>query len=113
MKNNENELVEYFIVNSEVQMSPGKLSVQVAHVATKIAIGYPDSNVFYSWYYKDQKKIILKGKEKDLLKLIDQGFEYIRDNGLTEIPNGTLTVVGLPPMTRKEAKQYIKRLQLY
>jgi len=66
------------------------------------------------WYNngKNQKKIILRGKEKQLLKLIDQGFYYIRDKGLTELSNGTLTAVGLPPMKRSEAQKYIKRLQL-
>jgi len=129
---NENEIVQYFIVNSEIKISAPKLSVQIGHVATIITheitkIMYQPLNGEYinpniliniddwiKWYDngKNQKKIILAGKEKQLLKLIDQGFYYIRDNGNNELPPLTLTAVGLPPMKRSEAQKYIKRLQL-
>jgi len=124
---NENEIVQYFIVNSEINISAPKLSAQIGHVATIIT--HEIINNYYTidkhevmekyiewkqWYNngKNQKKIILRGKEKQLLKLIDQGFYYIRDNGNNELPSRTLTTVGLPPMKRSEAQKYIKRLQL-
>ena len=124
---NENEIVQYFIVNSEIKISAPKLSAQIGHVATIIT--HEIINNYYTidkhevmekyiewkqWYNngKNQKKIILRGKEKQLLKLIDQGFYYIRDNGNNELPSRTLTTVGLPPMKRSEAQKYIKRLQL-
>lgn len=125
------EIVQYFVINKEFNMSPGKLASQVAHVATIITKKYTEldcyckANLYISetdfdnmviwnkWFNTDQKKIILHGKEKDLLKLIDNGFAYIRDNGLTEIPKGTLTCVGLPPMYKSEAQRYVKRLQIF
>ena len=129
---NENEIVQYFIVNSEIKISAPKLSAQIGHVATIITHEitkrmyqpltgeYINPNILINiddwikWYDngKNQKKIILAGKEKQLLKLIDQGFYYIRDNGNNELPPLTLTAVGLPPMKRSEAQKYIKRLQL-
>jgi|GEM_PF-158305 len=114
IKPEEFEIVEYFIVNSELNLSPGKVAAQVAHVATIIAVenSFKRWGLFWQWYELDQKKIILRGKQKDLEKLIDAGFYYIRDNGLTEIPYGSLTVVGLPPMLKQDAKKYVKRLQL-
>jgi PTH2 family peptidyl-tRNA hydrolase len=113
-KLNENEIVEYFIVNSELNMSTGKIATQVGHVATIIAVEYSnsDNEDFDKWYESDQKKIILRGKQKDLEKLIEQGFYYIRDIGCNEVQPNSLTCVGLPPMPRSEAKKYIKRLQL-
>ena len=106
------ETLEYFIVNSDVQMSPCKTAAQGAHVATLLAVELSGQPVFDQWLANDQKKIVLRGKEKELLKLIDAGARFIRDNGLTEIPKNTLTCVGLPPMTREEAKPFVKRLQL-
>lgn len=112
------ELIAYFIINKDLGMSAGKLATQVAHVATLIACIQPnlgDRNkvaAFSNWYGKDQKKVILEAHEKDLLKLVDKGFYYIRDNGLTEIPANSLTCVGLVVMTREEAAPFIKRLQL-
>ena len=109
----DDELIEYFVVNSELNMSPGKIAAQVAHVATIIAVEFTEfDDDFNAWYTKDQKKIILRGKQKDLEKLVEQRFYYIRDNGLTEIPQGSLTVVGLPPMLKSDARKYVKRLQL-
>lgn len=106
------ELIQYFIVNKEIEMSRGKTAAQVAHVATIIAVECSLSTNFINWYIGMQKKIVLQGKEKDLLKLIGQGFYSIRDEGLTEIPKGTLTCVGLPPMRKSDAQQYVKRLQV-
>ena len=111
----EDEIVEYFIVNYELNMSAGKVASQVGHVATIIAVEYSnsDNEDFDKWYESDQKKIILRGKQKDLEKLINAGFYYIRDNGLTEIPKRSLTCCGLPPMLKSDAQKYVKRLQLY
>lgn len=111
----DDELVEYFVVNSELNMSTGKAAAQVGHVATIIAVGKNNKrwDLFWQWYESDQKKIILRGKQKDLEKLIEQGFYYIKDNGLTEIESGSLTCVGIPPMLKSDAKKYVKRLQLY
>ena len=115
----EDELILYFIVNQELNMSKGKIAVQVAHVATIIAYdnlyncqnGYEHVN-FIKWYNSDQKKIVLRGKQKDLEKLVEQGFYYIRDNGLTEVAHGSLTCVSLGVMRKSEAQKYVKRLQL-
>ena len=109
---NKNEIVQYFVVNKELNMSPGKIAVQVAHVATIITIKHIEDYMFWKWFNSDQKKIILKGKQKDLERLIKQGFYYVRDLGLTEIEEGSLTVVGLYPMWKSEAQKYVKRLQL-
>lgn len=117
----EDNIVQYYIVNKELDMSIGKVAAQVAHVATISTEDLCNPNgrfleyahEFNEWFTGDMKKIVLKGKQKDLEKLIDQGFYYIKDNGLTEIPAGSLTVVGLPPMKKSDAQKYVKRLQLF
>jgi len=117
------ELVQYYIINSELNMSVGKIAGQVAHVATIISLDslcfqenklwVERKKTFIEWYTNhNQKKIILRGKTKDLLKLKEEGFYYIEDLGLTEIPTGSLTCVGLGVMRKSETQQYIKRLQL-
>jgi peptidyl-tRNA hydrolase len=107
------ELVQYYIVNKDLGMSSRKIAAQVAHVATIIASEECENSKFSEWYIiHNQKKIILGGHKKVLEKLVEQGFYYIKDNGLTEIPPNSLTCVGLGVMTREEAKPFIKRLQL-
>ncbi|MNY67451.1 peptidyl-tRNA hydrolase [compost metagenome] len=68
--------------------------------------------LFDIWYVNDQPKIILRAKQKDLERLIEQGWYCIRDNGRTEIPEGSLTVVGCTPNFKSALKQTVKRFQL-
>lgn len=117
----EDELVQYIVVNKELPMSTGKISGQVAHGETivcfevlhKGAVPEGTKERFLDWFDegKGQKKILLEGKEKQLLKLIELGWYPVRDNGLTEIPAGSLTVVASLPMLRSEALPHVKRLQ--
>lgn len=135
------KLVEYILVNKELNMSVGKIAGQVAHVQTVIdnKIFELDDKIYflseevldedimdvrfakekelinnyYDWLYSgSQTKIILRAKEKDLLKAIDMGAMYIRDNGLTEIPSGSLTAVGFFPQPKDNLVDFTKKFQL-
>lgn len=129
------KIVEYILVNKELNMNVGKIAGQVAHVQTVIdnkifelvlseEILEEDSmgsfakekeltNNYYDWFYSgSQTKIILRAKEKDLLKAIDMGAVYIRDNGLTEIPSGSLTAVGFFPQPKDNLVDFTKKFQL-
>lgn len=110
----EEEIVQYFVVNKDLNMSSGKIAAQVAHVATIITLHMvKEADMFFEkWFNTDQKKIILRGKQKDLEKLVELGFDYIKDNGLTEIPANSLTCVGFPPRPKSELQKFVKRLQL-
>jgi len=109
---NDNELIQYYVVNSELNMSTGKIAAQVAHASMLIALDYQNDSRFINWKNNNMKKIILKGKHKDLIKLRDVGFYTVIDNGLTEVPEGSMTVVCSPVMTRTEARKHIGRLRL-
>jgi peptidyl-tRNA hydrolase len=120
------ELIQYIVVNKDLGMSPGKIGAQIGHICTVCAYKYLkedsdltwggnfilDKDKFLAWYQGEQKKIVLEGHQKDLEKLVEKGFFFIRDAGYTEIPANSLTVVSLGVMTREEAKQFTKRLQL-
>lgn len=135
------KIVEYILVNKELNMSVGKIAGQVAHVQTiidnkifelddkiyflseeildedimdtRFAKEKELINNYYDWLYSgSQTKIILRAKEKDLLKAIDMGAEYIRDNGLTEIPSGSLTAVGFFPQPKDNLVDFTKKFQL-
>lgn len=135
------KLVEYILVNKELNMGVGKIAGQVAHVQTIIdnkVFELDDKiyflseeildedimdirfakekeliNNYYDWLYSgSQTKIILRAKEKDLLKAIDMGAVYVRDNGLTEIPSGSLTAVGFFPQPKDNLVDFTKKFQL-
>lgn len=128
----ENEIVEYLIVNKDLNMSIGKTCAQVAHAQKLIDSYYTDLLVVQEWARLDsleqnhvqifqdynewsegnQKKIILRAKESKMLKAIEMGAVEVRDNGLTEIPPNSLTVVGFMPQPKANLQEFTKRLQL-
>ena len=91
------------------------------------AVGYDGSNIpqdlkdrskiFSQWLDSSFRKVVLKADDKEWAKVKEafQG-EYARvlvvDAGLTEIPSGSETVIGLWPMRKSEVPKVIKRLQV-
>ena len=112
----ENELVQYYVVNNDLiktyNMSSGKIGAQIGHASRLSCDRDRDKPLYKEWFNHCMKTVVLKGSEKELLKLEAQGFIPVRDNGLTEIPRGSLTVVVLDVMTRIQAKSFVKKLQL-
>ena len=108
----------YFIVNSDIEISSGKLAGQVSHATTTFVLNNHYSDEFNTWYNNGltQTKIILKGSQKLLEELEQEGYICIRDNGLTELPPNTLTCccLGLGDKEYFEGKiKGFKRLRLY
>ncbi|TMU86939.1 peptidyl-tRNA hydrolase [Bacillus sp. BHET2] len=117
---NKKDLVQYFIVNKDLPMSKGKTAAQVAHAATLSTLTMMSKDTpfqnrqpdFIEWVQTGMKKIVLKGKTEELEKLEQKGFFSIHDSGLTEIKEGSLTVIALPPMEKFEAKEFVGNLTL-
>ncbi|UJG42893.1 MAG: peptidyl-tRNA hydrolase Pth2 [Candidatus Heimdallarchaeum endolithica] len=97
---------QVIVVRTDLKMSKGKTAVQVAHGSVS---AYIKASKYYpswteKWLKEGQKKVTVKietqeelfqiahsAKEKDLPVAI------INDAGLTELPPGTTTVVGIGP----------------
>ena len=114
-----NELIMYIIINKDLKMSTGKTAAQASHSVTSYLINTMTSdnlfekNRLFEWYSNCQKKIVLGAHQKVMEKL-EQNNEFfaIHDNGLTEIPSGSLTAICLGLHTKEEVKDITKRLQL-
>ena len=94
------------VTRSDLNLSTGKLAVQVAHAA--VVCAFDTKKINSKWYNKWQKegakKVVLKvDNEKDFPPLKKKAEELkisahiISDAGLTEIPEGTKTVLGIGP----------------
>jgi PTH2 family peptidyl-tRNA hydrolase len=113
--------VQYFVVNADLNMSPGKIAAQVAHGATLTMLamldtpdapaGPPVGAHLAPWLASGMRKVVLRGRERDLLALEAQGGTAVRDHGHTEVPPNSLTVVALAPMPKSVARPLVKRLQ--
>jgi peptidyl-tRNA hydrolase len=116
----EKEIIQYHIVNMDLikkyQVPASKIGVQIAHGATIISVEFGHTDIFKEWYGlkgNKQKKIVLRGKEKDLNKLMELGAIPVRDNGHNFVPPQSLTEVVFPPMYKEDAPKLLKRLQVY
>ena len=93
-------------VRTDLKMSKGKTAVQVAHGSIsaylKTKKRYPDWAD--KWVEEGQKKITVKVKtQEELYELVelvrkqDIPYAVINDAGLTQLPPGTTTVLGIGP----------------
>ena len=93
-------------VRADLKLSAGKLAVQVAHAAVSCSLlsRERDRRIFDAWFDEGQKKVVVKVKSVDDLYLLRDAARsrgltssLIADAGLTEIPPGTVTCIGIGP----------------
>ncbi len=93
-------------VRRDIKLSSGKTAAQVAHAAVNCAFASKKKNSkwFKAWYDEGQKKVVVKISSKEDLfdlkhraELLGLTTSVIIDAGLTEIPPGTMTCIGIGP----------------
>jgi len=94
------------VFRSDLRLSKGKTAVQAGHAAISAAEEARKRHKEWwdAWTEEGQCKIAVKVKsEKELLELEKQAKEFalpcalIVDRGLTEVPPGTVTCLGIGP----------------
>lgn len=94
------------VVRGELRLTAGKAAVQVAHAAVMLAMDvlrrHPD--LYRQWSEVGQKKIAVVSPTLDEMELLARKARaagipsvFVEDAGLTEVPPGTRTVLGLGP----------------
>jgi len=113
------EYKQCIILRDDLKLSKGKAAVQTAHAAL---LSYeraplPDRR---RWKSQGQKKVVLKVPGLSALyKLRDEAEQrnlpaaIVEDAGLTEIPPGTVTALGIGPARAEEIDKLTKDLALY
>jgi len=102
-------------------MSRGKLCGQVAHAAVAAAeeARKRKHDWWSAWMAEGQRKIVLRVKNfEELIKLkeraeaLDLPTATVQDRGLTELPPGTVTCLGIGPAPTSLVDRVSKELQL-
>jgi len=116
--------VEYkivVVVRGDLKLSQGKLAVQVAHAAVNCALSAKknDTDVFKKWYNEGQRKVVVKALNleelyelKTLAENKDLTTSLITDAGLTEVPAGTITCLGIGPASNAMIDSITGKLSL-
>ena len=121
MKNDAFEYKLVVAVRTDLKLSPGKLAVQVAHAAVSCSIQSKETNrrVFEAWYGEGQKKVVVKVKSADDLFFLRDAARargltssLIADAGLTEVPPGTITCLGIGPAKSEDLDPVTGQLAL-
>jgi len=106
------------IIRNDVKMSCGKRCAQAAHASIG-AYNNADKSLQKAWLSEGQKKIVLRAdNERTLyeLKVIAErngiSSSLIHDAGMTEIPPGTITALGLGPAKSEDLDKITGTLPL-
>lgn len=72
-------------------------------------------SIMGEWMQGSFRKVVLRADDKEWAKLKDEfknSMVLVVDAGLTEIPSGSETVIGLWPMRKSQVPKTVKRLQV-
>ena len=109
------------ITRSDLKLSKGKLAAQCAHAAVRCALRARarKARLVERWSKSGARKIVLECENvSELLQLKEQAKEsgmvamLIEDAGHTEIPAGTITVLGIGPAPKSSIDDLVKHLKL-
>ncbi len=114
---------QVIVLRIDFGMSKGKLCAQSAHASLESAVKTMSTdkirkeNIFQSWLREGAKKIVVKVEsEQAILRLRDlcikNGIRHalIRDAGLTEVPAGSITALGIGPDEESKINKITKDL---
>ena len=115
------EFKQCIVIREDLKLSPGKLAVQVAHAAVMAVerAEKMDRSAVADWKSEGQKKVVLRAPGvPDLFRLREEADRagiasaIVADAGLTEIPAGTITALGLGPAQTKLMDRITGKLKL-
>jgi len=112
------EIKQCIVVRADLKLSKGKIAVQAAHAAL-LAYEKADHRIRERWKKEGQKKVALQVEsERELLELKkkceDLGIPcaLVVDAGLTEVPPGTITALGIGPDVTEKIEKVTGNLRL-
>ncbi len=112
------EYKQCLVIREDLKLSKGKAAAQAAH-ASILSYELAAIQDRKKWKEQGQKKVVLKVNSLDELYYIKDGAEkhnlpvaIVEDAGLTEIPPGTVTAIGIGPASSELIDKITQKLEL-
>ncbi|MDI6884878.1 MAG: peptidyl-tRNA hydrolase Pth2 [archaeon] len=116
--NAQQEYKQCIVLREDLKLSKGKAAAQAAHASLLSYERAPVRDRMY-WKAQGQKKVVLKVQSleelygvKDEAEKLGLPCAIVEDAGLTEIPPGTVTALGIGPARAEEIDKVTKHLDL-
>lgn len=115
------EYKQVIVFRSDLKLSKGKIAAQAGHAAVSAAqqAHKRHRDWWEEWIFEGQRKVAVKVKdEKELLELEEHANDLglpnalIVDKGLTQIPPGTVTCLGIGPAPVEKVDKLTGKLPL-
>ena len=109
-------------VREDVEFSPGKMAAQVAHAAVMASLEAKANTTkwFSEWIREGQKKVVVRAESLGELKELEAAAKrlklstaLVQDAGMTELPPGTITCLGIGPGPNNIVDQVTGNLPLW
>ncbi|MCL5419387.1 MAG: peptidyl-tRNA hydrolase Pth2 [Candidatus Marsarchaeota archaeon] len=115
------ELKQVIVIRKDIGMGVGKTVAQGAHASlmSYLETAKKHGDIADGWIRAGEKKIVLKVEGEEALKKLQKAFEYkkipcalVTDAGLTQLPAGTFTALGIGPWKGSEIDAFTSGLKL-
>jgi PTH2 family peptidyl-tRNA hydrolase len=122
MSLNHSEPTMVFIARKDLKLSAGKLAVQCSHAAVScvLAARKTEQRLLERWNKNGGRKICLQVESLSTLQIIAGQAQaanlithLVKDAGHTEVPPGTITVLGIGPGPRRSIDALVQDLKPY
>ena len=116
------EYKQVLVVREDLAISEGKRAVQVAHGALGAAQDARERHAkwYKEWMWEGQRKVVLRARDLEELRSLYERAKSLKlpcvlidDAGLTEVPPGTTTCLGIGPAPETLIDQVTGRLPLW
>ncbi len=117
----ENEIKQVIIIRIDITMGKGKQVAQGAHASlmSYFEAERADKKIAREWLDTGEKKIVLKTDSEETITKLFAAFKFkkipcalVSDAGLTQIPPGTKTALGIGPWPSEEIDMFTKGFKL-
>ncbi len=115
------EIKQAILIRNDIEMSKGKTAAQAAHASLMSFFNAEkkDKKIADEWLKTGEKKIVLKVQDDKVLKKLFEAFKYkeipcalVSDAGLTQLPPGTVTALGVGPWKSKDIDEFTSSFKL-